>query len=71
MKREILPLAAMEKLLKKAGANRVSEEAKEALREFLEDIAQKVSIRAITFSEHSGRRTIKKEDVKLASKEGF
>ena len=32
---KILPLAAMEKLLKKCGAPRVSEDAKEAMKEVL------------------------------------
>ncbi len=43
----ILPVAAMEKLLKKAGAARVSEDAKEALREVLEDISQGLGEKAV------------------------
>ena len=39
MPRAILPLAAMEKLLKKMGAERVSDPAKVAMREELEKIA--------------------------------
>ena len=64
----ILPLAAMEKLLKKAGAPRVSEDAKEALREVLEEVAQELGEKAIKFAQHSGRKTVKSSDVKLASK---
>ena len=37
--RKLLPLAAMEKILKTHGAERVADNAKEALREVLEDIA--------------------------------
>ena len=42
MAKSILPVAAMEKLLKKAGASRVSEDAKESLREILEEYADKI-----------------------------
>jgi len=69
MVRTILPLAAMEKLLKKAGAQRVSEGAKEATREVLEDIASKLGEKAIRFAQHSGRKTVKSSDIKLASKD--
>ena len=68
MKKKTLPLASMEKLLKKAGSLRVSEGAKEELRDFLEDMALDVGRKAVTFSLHSGRRTIKAEDIKLAIK---
>ncbi|MEK6839705.1 MAG: histone [Nanoarchaeota archaeon] len=69
MAETILPLAAMEKLLKKAGAARVSEDAKDALREQLEDVAQQIGLKAIQFAQHSGRKTVKAVDVKLAGKQ--
>ena len=69
MTETILPLAAMEKLLKKAGAARVSEDAKDALREQLEDAAQQIGIKAIQFAQHSGRKTVKAVDIKLAGKQ--
>lgn len=68
MTRTILPLAAMEKLLKKSGAARVSEGAKEAMREVLEDYASQLGEKAIRFAQHSGRKTVKGSDVKLAVK---
>lgn len=68
MARTILPLAAMEKLLKKAGAARVSQSAKDAMREVLEEIAQGIGEKSIKFAQHSGRKTVKGSDVKLASK---
>ncbi len=66
MTKSILPLAAMEKLLKKAGSLRVSEDAKEALRDILEAYAQEIGQKAAKFSVHSGRKTVKSADVRLA-----
>jgi len=68
MVRRILPLAAMEKILKKAGANRVSEDAKEALSEMLEGIGENLSNKAVKLAQHTGRSTVKGVDVKLAGK---
>jgi DNA-binding protein len=62
-----IALAAMEKLLKQAGAQRVSEEAKVALRNILEDIALEIGEEAIKLSHHAGRKTIKANDIRLAS----
>jgi histone H3/H4 len=64
-----ISLAAMEKLLKKAGADRVSDPAKEALRAVLEEKALKIGTDAFRFAQHSGRKTIKEEDIKLASRQ--
>tara|TARA_Y100000031_G_C8243653_1_gene396949 strand:- start:1021 stop:1227 length:207 start_codon:yes stop_codon:yes gene_type:complete len=68
MEKNILPLAAMERLLKKYGAERVSEDAKEELREVLEDVAEQVTQEAVKFAAHAHRKTIRSSDVKLASK---
>ena len=65
---KILPLAAMEKLLKVCGAPRVSEDAKEAMKDVLEEYGQEVGKRAVEMSRHAGRKTVKAEDIKLASK---
>jgi histone H3/H4 len=66
--RRILPLAAMEKLLKHAGADRVSEDAKESLREVLEEYATELGKRANEFAAHANRKTIKGSDIVLAKK---
>ncbi|MDP3917361.1 MAG: histone family protein [Nanoarchaeota archaeon] len=68
MTRSILPLAAMEKLLKEAGASRVSEDAKEALKDILEEYSKELGKKAVNFSKHSGRKTVKAADVRLAYK---
>jgi DNA-binding protein len=66
---KILPLAAMEKILKKGSPDiRVSDPAKEALREYLEEKGVELAKVAAEFSAHAGRKTIKAEDVRLAAK---
>lgn len=66
---KILPLAAMEKILRKGNSDiRVSDPAKVALREYLEEKGVELAKVAAEFSAHAGRKTIKAEDVKLAVK---
>ncbi|MBW2992202.1 NFYB/HAP3 family transcription factor subunit [Candidatus Woesearchaeota archaeon] len=65
---KLLPLAAMEKIMKKAGAERVSDKAKTALKAVLEDIGEKLASDAVKFAMHAGRNTVKATDVKLAAK---
>ncbi len=66
MSEKFLPIAAMEKLFKKAGVDRSSDKAKVALKEVLEDYAVKITKLAFEFAVHAGRKTIKKSDIKLA-----
>ena len=67
MPKRLIPAAAMEKLLKKAGAERVSEGAKSALKDILENEADRIAKSAITYAMHAGRKTIKGSDIKLAN----
>ena len=69
MSNKLLPLAAMEKLLKQGGAERVSEKAKAALKNVIEEIAHDIAVKSIRLANHAGRKTIKAEDIKLAVKE--
>lgn len=69
MSDKFLPLAAMEKLLKQGGAERVSDKAKLALKDAIEDMANEIAVRAIKLAVHAGRKTVKAEDIKLAVKE--
>ena len=68
MSKKTLPLAAMEKILKKAGAERVANNAKSALKEVIESIADDISTQANKLALHAGRKTVKSEDIRLASK---
>jgi histone H3/H4 len=64
-----LPLAAMERILKKGEPNiRISDPAKEELRTLLEEHGERIARTAAKFALHAGRKTIKADDVKLASK---
>lgn len=66
--KKLLPLAAMEKLLKNSGAERVSDKAKAALKDILEEIAGDIASQAMRLAHHAGRKTIKAGDVRLAYK---
>ena len=68
MAQKLLGLATMERLLKKAGAERVAESAKEALKDALEAFALRLGAEAVEYSKHAGRRTVMGEDIKLAAK---
>lgn len=61
-------LATMYRLIKKSGAERVSDEAADELRKILEDIADRIARQAVDLSVHASRKTIKSEDVRLAAK---
>ncbi len=64
--RRTLPLAPLERLMRKAGAERVSEDAVIALRDSIEDMAQEVADEALRAARHARRRTVKREDIELA-----
>lgn len=68
MVKKNIPLAAVEKIMKSAGASRVADKAKAVLRDALEDMAENISQNAAKYAAHSKRKTVKGSDVKLASK---
>jgi len=63
-----IPLAVVERILRKAGAERVSEEAKKAFRDEVEEIVESIAERAVELAKHAKRKTVKVEDIKLAVK---
>lgn len=64
-KRE-LPLAPIDRLVRRAGAARVSSEATAALRDILEDLAVSIGKSAVELARHSKRTTVVEDDIKLA-----
>ena len=62
----ILPLAPVERVIRNAGADRVSEGAGIELAKVLEEFGLEVSHEAIELAKHAGRTTVKEEDIRLA-----
>jgi len=68
VKKHRLPLAPFERILKDAGAKRVS---KTAMKEFalaVEEIADRIAIDAVKLAKHAGRKTVTGEDIRLANR---
>lgn len=64
----ILPLAPVARIIKELGkAERVGEDATAALREVLEKHGERVSQEAAKLAMHARRKTVKAEDIRLAS----
>ena len=60
-----LSTAAVRRLIEKAGAERVGDDAVEEMRRILEEYAIRVSKEATTLATHAGRKTVKSEDIQL------
>ncbi len=63
-----LTLAPLERILKNAGAQRVSKEALEEFANILEDHVTKLCVEANVLAKHAGRKTITEDDVKMAKR---
>lgn len=66
-----IPLAPIDRILHKAGAERVSDEAIHALRDLLEKIAEEIAKEALEAAKHAGRKTVTKEDINFAVRRIF
>jgi histone H3/H4 len=62
-----IKVAPMHKLIKRAGADRVSEESAVALGKALEEIGVKVAKEALDYAKHAGRKTVKAKDIEIAA----
>ena len=63
-----ISVAPMHRLCKKAGADRVSEEAAKELAKILEELGVKIAKEARDYAIHARRKTIKAEDIEIATR---
>jgi len=62
-----LPIAPVDRIIRKAGAERVSQEAAQALASVMENYIIDLTEKAVILAQHAGRKTVRVEDVSLAT----
>ncbi|MFW9846954.1 MAG: histone family protein [Candidatus Thorarchaeota archaeon] len=68
-KDRIIPVAPVDRLIRKAGAGRVSDRGAERLAQILEEIGENLAKRANELTVHANRKTITEKDMDLAYKQ--
>ena len=68
-KDRIIPVAPVDRLIRKSGAGRVSDKGAEKLAQILEEVGEYLAKIALELTEHTGRKTITDKDIELAYKQ--
>lgn len=61
-----LPIAPIGRIIKNAGAERVSADAKETLSKIMEEQGEEIVIGAFKLAKYAGRKTVQTSDIELA-----
>jgi histone H3/H4 len=62
-----LSLSAVERIIKKGGAERISADATETLADLMEEYGVFLSKEAKKMSDHAGRKTLRGSDIRMAA----